>query len=356
MKRTTHSTRVINGNGPGKDAFGDGVPGSVAATVLDSSVANAWQEEIAAIIERAGLTLNAANNHQAYDAIAQMISLATGGAVSNAAYTNVENLWTAKQEFSATDATIPFLITRKTAADGGTSWKQLATFNMGTAGWCKFYVSAQSFAITINAFWETANGGQWRKDVTSGQSFACFLSANSGRMRLSVMPASTSAWTTWSDVLGDAAVGGYWNYASAKTRTSVIGTGTMSNGDHSGGDGSLAANLRSYGWSDLHFPDNWTGGVIEARVYQASTTPAKINLAERTIDWSNASAAPTMAFTKTATGPTSSGWQTLTLDLSAVTFDGNKEYRLQWEPGSNTDQFGGYRIRDWKDNGPRNFL
>ena len=65
MKRTTHSTRKVNLFGTGLDGFTDGSPGVEAATVLESSVMNHVQEEIARAVELfGGLTLNPANYGQ----------------------------------------------------------------------------------------------------------------------------------------------------------------------------------------------------------------------------------------------------------------------------------------------------
>lgn len=54
MKRTSHVSKKANLFGTGKDGFTDGSPGVEAPTVLESTVANSWQEEIARAVEQVG--------------------------------------------------------------------------------------------------------------------------------------------------------------------------------------------------------------------------------------------------------------------------------------------------------------
>jgi hypothetical protein len=89
MKRTSHSTRLVDGNGVGKDGFTDGVPSITPATVLESTVMNSVQEEIARAAEAAGLVLNASSYSQLTAALAisrMMSALANGQQIAITAH------------------------------------------------------------------------------------------------------------------------------------------------------------------------------------------------------------------------------------------------------------------------------
>jgi hypothetical protein len=68
MKRTSVSTKSADLFGTGRDGFTDGVPSVTPSTVLESSVMNAHQEELARAIELNGTALRAA----AYDQLARV--------------------------------------------------------------------------------------------------------------------------------------------------------------------------------------------------------------------------------------------------------------------------------------------
>lgn len=69
MKRTSVSTKATDLFGAGKHGFTDGVPSVTPATVLESTVMNSHQEEVARAIEGAGMSLNAAVYTQLSDAL-----------------------------------------------------------------------------------------------------------------------------------------------------------------------------------------------------------------------------------------------------------------------------------------------
>jgi len=75
MKRTSHSTRKVDLFGTGKDGFTGGTPGVEAATVLDESVMNHVQEEIANAIELFG---GATLDSNKYDQLASALESREG--------------------------------------------------------------------------------------------------------------------------------------------------------------------------------------------------------------------------------------------------------------------------------------
>lgn len=81
MRRIQHATRVVNGNGAGRDGFGEGnVSTQVPATVITAEWLNDVQEELLNVITSAGLTPSTSRTQLA-DAIA---IAATGSASANA--------------------------------------------------------------------------------------------------------------------------------------------------------------------------------------------------------------------------------------------------------------------------------
>lgn len=64
MKRTAHSTKSTDLFGSGKHGFTDGVPSVTPPTVLESTVMNSHQEEVARAIEDAGGAMDATNYRQ----------------------------------------------------------------------------------------------------------------------------------------------------------------------------------------------------------------------------------------------------------------------------------------------------
>lgn len=83
MQRIATATRSVALFGPGKDGFTEGnVLSGLPATSLSAEWFNAVQEEIAAVIEGAGIALNGASNTQLLSAI-QQIAAGAVGAVSS---------------------------------------------------------------------------------------------------------------------------------------------------------------------------------------------------------------------------------------------------------------------------------
>lgn len=76
MHRIDHATREIDDHGPGKDGFTEGSPGVTPATVVTADILDAFQEEIANVIEGApsSAALVKADNTQLATAIEARIS------------------------------------------------------------------------------------------------------------------------------------------------------------------------------------------------------------------------------------------------------------------------------------------
>lgn len=70
MRRIDTPTAAEDLFGPGKDGFRDGNPAlAILATRLNAAFFNAMQEEIAGVVEGAGLALDPADNAQLFKAI-----------------------------------------------------------------------------------------------------------------------------------------------------------------------------------------------------------------------------------------------------------------------------------------------
>lgn len=360
MQRTTHSTRKINANGPGKDGFSGGVLNVEPATVFTPDVANAWQEELANVIELSGHALDAGSKRQLYDAISGLIAQATGTAVSNVVYTDRVNTFIETQKHVVNDASKLFLDVPTTAAadsHANNKWKAIAGFSTQGQGYANIYTGVSAgearFAIVLNAAWDTSNQ-RWHKDVNTEWSVGIFYSG--GGVYVSSKGPGTTTWTTWPTTSGDLSVGNAFNFREAHTRTSVLSLATMQIGTFSGGDGSLlAGGSRNYAYAPFAIPEGSTPGVVRFAHYQSSSQPSSFRLAMRTINWSTP-AATVETWPVRNDGPTSAGYALTALDLSAVTFDTAKEYRLLWVPGSGSDYIQGFRLEAWKDAGPRNTL
>lgn len=87
MKRISTPTRVLNKFGAGKDGFTDGdVIGGIPSTDLEAALFDNLQEEIANVVETAGLTLNGADQTQLLKGIKLV---ATGRRLRTTRYTRV---------------------------------------------------------------------------------------------------------------------------------------------------------------------------------------------------------------------------------------------------------------------------
>lgn len=64
MERITHSTRLVDANGSGRDGYTEGTPGVTPASVVEATALNFIQEEIARAIELLGGTLSSASQEQ----------------------------------------------------------------------------------------------------------------------------------------------------------------------------------------------------------------------------------------------------------------------------------------------------
>ncbi|GAB2182686.1 hypothetical protein DLREEDagrD3_29090 [Denitratisoma sp. agr-D3] len=84
MKRISTLNRVLNLFGAGKDGFKNGNKAEgIPATELDESFCNSLQEEIANVIEGAGITLNGADYTQLRQAIIKMVQSGQRAVVIN---------------------------------------------------------------------------------------------------------------------------------------------------------------------------------------------------------------------------------------------------------------------------------
>ena len=76
MRRTTSTDRELNKFGTNKDGFTDGDPTTgTPATTLEAASADAFQEELATIVEQSGRDLDGTRTNQAVSAIRRMINL-----------------------------------------------------------------------------------------------------------------------------------------------------------------------------------------------------------------------------------------------------------------------------------------
>jgi hypothetical protein len=122
MQRTDHLTRKLDLFGLGKHGFGGGIPGVEPATVLDSPVMNAIQEELANVVEvYGGATLDPAKYDQVTTALQRGAGQVQGAREVSAAHntTLVEDVLTS--DVWALAAGPDGLLTA-VGADGKTSW------------------------------------------------------------------------------------------------------------------------------------------------------------------------------------------------------------------------------------------
>lgn len=322
------------------------------------------------------------------EAIAQVLTNRTHYLNLHAALKTAANVFTAApQEVSVNDAELAALVQRKTCRDDshpGNVWKNFVGANVGGgSGYVNIYAGDKDgesqFIIAINAVWSTADQ-EWSQDDVNSDSFA-LLFDQVGGLRTSKKSDHSSPWATWPDdsggnvslggdlqafaallQTGNAEFGftvpatGDYGYSPVRTRTSVLGGGFARAGGHSGGNGCVVTDgTRSFCYIDLVRPHTATMGIFEAVHFQNTTTPGVFHLAERTINFASPAAA-TETYLVTDTGPASTGYKLASLDLSGVTFDPAKEYRIIWHPGDAGDTLEGYRMRDWEDLGPVNTL
>lgn len=322
------------------------------------------------------------------EAIAQVLANRTNYLNLHAALKTAANIFTnAPQEVSVDDAEAAALVQRKTCRDdpnSGNVWKNFLGSNVGgDSGYVNIYAGDKAgeaqFIIAINAVWSTA-AQMWSQDDATSASFALLFHQSTG-LRTSKKAIGASPWATWpNNAGGDVSLGGDltafaaflqtcsaafgftvpatgdYSYAPARTRTSVLGGGFARAGGHNGGNGALSTDgSRAFCYVDLHNPSNATMGTFEAIHFQNTTTPGVFHLAERTIPW-GAPAAATEIYLVTYTGPGTTGYKLASMDLSGVTFDPDKEYRIIWHPGDAGDSVEGWRMVDWQDVGPVNTL
>lgn len=150
MNRLTNATRVIDLFGPGKDGYGNGVPGSVPPTILDSQAMNPIQEEIARAIEARGETLDSGNLGQLGDVLLHLT-----------------------QNIDRVNAEEPVLSSLQSAHDHpgnpNNRWKLQFHFPLSQGGVVRFFSGEGDFgdgscwAITLNAAWNPAPGPTWSK-------------------------------------------------------------------------------------------------------------------------------------------------------------------------------------------------
>jgi hypothetical protein len=306
----------------------------------------------------------------------------------HAALKTAANVFTAApQEVSVNDAELAALVQRKTCRDDaepGNLWKNFLGANVGgDTGYVNIYAGDAAgeaqFIIAINAVWSTADQ-EWSQDDPGSDSYALLFHQVTG-LRTSKKSDHSSPWATWpTDAGGDITLGGDltasaallqtcnavfgftvpatgdYSYSPVRTRTSILGGGFARAGGHNGGNGALVTDgTRSFCYIDLHIPANATMGTFEAVHYQDTTTPSEFHLAERTINFASPGAA-SETYLVTDSGVASTGYKKASLDLSGVTFDPAKEYRIIWHPGSAGDTVEGWRMLDWQDLGPLNTL
>jgi hypothetical protein len=278
---------------------------------------------------------------------------------------------------NVTNAETAALVTQTIAADDANAaniWKAVLGFNVGSY-YVNIYVgrdgAAEQFIFAVNGVWNAVTQ-VWIADDHLHPSLALILSVDGAR--ISHRGAGFGSWTTWPTTSGDLSLGGTlfaaaaavvgdiaagtgnFAYAPARVRTSMMPTGVVCAGGHNGGNGEVLTNgSRSYVYFSLNLPSNSPGGTIEIVHHQSTATPSVFRLEVITCNFA-APAACSSAWIGTATGPTASGYYKATIDLTLLTFDQTKEYRLQWYPGDAADAVEGIRMVAWEDNGPFNDL
>jgi len=98
MKRIDTTTKHVDKFGAGKHGFKDGnTETGDPATALNAAMFDMFQEEMAAVVEGAGMALNPANNAQMFAAINSLIAASTPAGV---AYLGVVQAWTRAQRYA----------------------------------------------------------------------------------------------------------------------------------------------------------------------------------------------------------------------------------------------------------------
>jgi hypothetical protein len=300
--------------------------------------------------------------------------------LNGAAYLAAANIFArVLQVDSADDPLEPLLTTTKTAhdyvANPSNGWKRVLQFPCDATGrTVSVYVGANDpsgmLAITVNAVWHLSDS-KWRQESAAAASFALMVIGE--QLVLSQQGAGASPWSTWpkgaiqaslaqvddSIFAGNAiATSGDFNYSPPKTRTDVVRLGTAMIGGHDAITGAL---LGGSGTTpnviDLAIPPNATLGFLDVLFYQATTAPSSFQFCEMEgVDWTTPGPLSAMTVLANQSGPSSSGYYKVTLDLTGVTLDHAKEYRLRWAPGTGTDAVLAVRMRNWSDGGPRSIL
>lgn len=236
MKRTSVGTKKANLFGTGKHGFTDGSPGVEAATILESTVMNSVQEELARAVEDAGLTLSSANLGQLSRSISARAELAalvdlrnwnSGGADQlNAAAVNSDGsaivlVGSNGKIFTSTLGDTG--LTSRTAASGYTGsfkaviWNGVAFVACGTAGMIQtspdgtnWTARSSGTAVDLNdlAFdWNGAvvavgnTGGVTIVSVNNGIAWSAGATLNGGTYQTnSITNLSANPFSTW--VLG----------------------------------------------------------------------------------------------------------------------------------------------------------
>jgi hypothetical protein len=199
-------------------------------------------------------------------------------------------------------------------------------------------VHGGTFAIVSNCRWNCGAGKQyWDCQNPALPSHAIIVGLNGVLIGSKPPQATGTNWTDWST-----------------QRTHVMGSGLMQAGGHNGGNGAVLTNgSLSFCYADIRMPENASFGNIEVVHFQASSSPATLRLAQRTINFSSPGAA-TETWPVSVSGPASSGYKLTTLNCTGVSYAPSKEYRLLWVPGHVNDTFEGWRMVNWKDRGTQN--
>lgn len=167
MKRTSVASKSANLFGAGKDGFTDGVPSVTAATVLESTVMNSHQEEMAGVIEISGASvLVPANSHQLAQTLQHLRELA---AIQNC--TTVASGSQTWRSFAGNGAgrivAVGFAGSIASSDDGGLTWTT-RTAGSSFVGSFQFVTFSNGLFIATGAaqVQTSADGITWTQRVT----------------------------------------------------------------------------------------------------------------------------------------------------------------------------------------------
>jgi Chaperone of endosialidase len=262
MERITSSTRIPNKWGPGRDGFGDGNPtAGTPSTQLNMGWFDNLQEEVARVIELAGLTLDGNEKEQLNEAIDRKIG-ASGFFVLKAGDTMTGPLLNSSGRFIASTVADPSITLWP--SNNAQAWGIV-----GTVGAMQFGLMTGAGALVSSQMTLTPNGLTVQGTIGLGPPTADLYLASDG---------SSRGLNFKADVAGDPFGAGVWQWTLTNTSRDLgwgtpVGAGGTRFAIAGGGPGSFYPNtpgtVRCYagiGWPLLDnqywsLQDNPTVGI-----------------------------------------------------------------------------------------------